>query len=164
VLTVAAVGGATLAVGQSGTIKIGLIDPLTGGSSSYGQSLQRGVQLPLDEANAKGGVLGRKLELLSEDDRSVPAEVTSAAIKLITRDTVVAILGTFNRSVSLAVGDVARRYGVPQVITSAVADTITDKNDPAKPWVFRGSSRNSDQGVAIVHYLNEVSNAKTIAP
>jgi branched-chain amino acid transport system substrate-binding protein len=142
------------------TIKVGLIDPLTGGSSFYGQSLLRGAQLAIDEANAKGGVLGKKLELVVEDDRSVPADGTSAAIKLITRDNVVAILGTFNSSVSLAVGDVARRYGVPQIITSAVADPITDKNDPAKPWVFRASSRSSDQAVAIVGYLADVRKAK----
>lgn len=150
------------ALGQD-TIKVGLIDPMTGGSSFYGQSLLRGAQLAVDEANAAGGVLGKKLELVVEDDRSVPADGTSAAIKLITRDNVVAILGTFNSSVSLAVGDVARRYGVPQVITSAVADPITDKNDPAKPWVFRASSRSSDQAVAIVHYMLDVRKAKTIA-
>jgi branched-chain amino acid transport system substrate-binding protein len=145
------------------TIKVGLIDPLTGGSSFYGQSLQRGAQMAIDEANARGGVLGKKLQLLAEDDRAVPADGTSAAIKLITRDNVVAVLGTFNSSVALAVGDVARRYGVPQIITSAVADAITDKNDPAKPWVFRASSRSSDQGAAIVHYLADVRKAKSMA-
>jgi branched-chain amino acid transport system substrate-binding protein len=151
--------GAAPAAAQE-TIKVGLIDPLTGGSSFYGQSLLRGAQLAIDEANAKGGVLGKKIELVVEDDRSVPADGTSAAIKLITRDNVVAILGTFNSSVSLAVGDVARRYGVPQIITSAVADSITEKNDPAKPWVFRASSRSSDQAVAIVGYLVDVAKVK----
>lgn len=151
--------GAVPAAAQE-TIKVGLIDPLTGGSSFYGQSLLRGAQLAIDEANAKGGVLGKKIELVVEDDRSVPADGTSAAIKLITRDNVVAILGTFNSSVSLAVGDVARRYGVPQIITSAVADSITEKNDPAKPFVFRASSRSSDQAVAIVGYLVDVAKVK----
>jgi branched-chain amino acid transport system substrate-binding protein len=154
--------GAAPATAQE-TIKVGLIDPLTGGSSFYGQSLLRGAQLAVDEANAKGGVLGRRVELVVEDDRSVPADGTSAAIKLITRDNVVAILGTFNSSVSLAVGDVARRYGVAQVITSAVADAITEKNDPAKPWVFRASSRSSDQAVAIVGYLADVGKVKNAA-
>ena len=109
------------------TIKVGLIDPLTGNASFYGQSLQKGAQLAFEEANARGGVLGKKLELISEDDRCVPADGTSAAIKLITRDNVAAILGTFCSSVSLAVGDVVRRYGVPQIITSAIADAITEK-------------------------------------
>jgi branched-chain amino acid transport system substrate-binding protein len=150
------------ALGQD-TIKVGLIDPMTGGSSFYGQSLLRGAQLAVDEANAAGGALGKRVELIVEDDRSVPADGTSAAIKLITRDSVVAILGTFNSSVSLAVGDVARRYGVAQVITSAVADPITDKNDPAKPWVFRASSRSSDQAVAIIHYMADVRGAKSLS-
>jgi branched-chain amino acid transport system substrate-binding protein len=65
--------------------------------------------------------------------------------------------------VSLAVGDVARRYGVPQIITSAIASSITDKNDPAKPWVFRANSRSSDQAVAMVHYLTEMRKAKSVA-
>jgi branched-chain amino acid transport system substrate-binding protein len=151
------------AAAQESTIKIGLIDPLTGGASFYGQSLQRGAQLALDEANAKGGVLGKKLELIAEDDRCVPADGTSAAIKLITRDNVAAILGTFCSSVSLAVGDVVRRYGVPQIITSAVADAITDKNEPGKVWVFRANSRSSDQAVSIVHYLVDLKKAKTLA-
>lgn len=155
--------GAAGSAGAQETIKIGLIDPLTGNASFYGQSLQRGVQLAFDEANAKGGVLGRKLELLSEDDRCVPADGTSAAIKLITRDNVAAILGTFCSSVSLAVGDVTRRYGVPQIITSAIADAITEKNEPGKPWVFRASSRSSDQAVSIVHFFSEVKKVKTLA-
>ena len=155
--------GAVWPVAAQETIKIGLIDPLTGGASFYGQSLQRGVQLAFEEANAKGGVLGKKLELISEDDRCVPADGTSAAIKLITRDNVVTILGTFCSSVSLAVGDVVRRYGVPQIITSAVADAITDKNEPNKGWVFRASSRSSDQAVSIVHYFAEIRKAKTVA-
>ena len=145
------------------TIKIGLIDPLTGNASFYGQSLQRGVQLAFEEANARGGVLGKKLELISEDDRCVPADGTSAAIKLITRDNVATILGTFCSSVSLAVGDVVRRYGVPQIITSAVADAITEKNEPNKGWVFRASSRSSDQAVSIVHFFAEVRKARTLA-
>lgn len=155
--------GAAGSAGAQETIKIGLIDPLTGNASFYGQSLQRGAQLAFDEANAKGGVLGRKLELLSEDDRCVPADGTSAAIKLITRDNVAAILGTFCSSVSLAVGDVTRRYGVPQIITSAIADAITEKNEPGKPWVFRASSRSSDQAVSIVHFFSEVKKVKTLA-
>lgn len=145
------------------TVKVGLIDPLTGSASFYGQSLQRGVQFAFDEANDKGGVLGKKLQLIAEDDRCVPADGTSAAIKLITRDNVAAILGTFCSSVSLAVGDVVRRYGVPQIITSAVADAITDKNEPNKGWVFRANSRSSDQAAAIVHYLVEVKKFKTLA-
>jgi branched-chain amino acid transport system substrate-binding protein len=164
-LTVAlllALAGVGSAAAQE-TIKIGLIDPLTGNASFYGQSLQRGAQLAFDEANAKGGVLGKKLELISEDDRCVPADGTSAAIKLITRDNVAAILGTFCSSVSLAVGDVARRYGVPQIITSAVADAITDKNEPGKPMVFRANSRSSDQAVSIVTFFADVKKAKTLA-
>jgi branched-chain amino acid transport system substrate-binding protein len=149
--------------GAQESVKLGLIDPLTGGMSFYGQSLQRGAQLAIDDANAKGGLLGKKIELTAEDDRCTPADGTSAAIKLITRDNVPAILGTFCSSVSLAVGDVARRYGVPQIITSAIANAITDKNDPAKPWVFRANSRSGDQAVAMIHYLAEFRKAKTVA-
>lgn len=161
----------TLALGLAGgppalaqdVVKVGFINPLTGGSSFYGQSLLKGAQLAVEQANARGGLLGKKIELAAEDDRSVPADGTSAAIKLITRDNVIAIIGTYNSSVTLAVGDVGRRYGVPQIVSSAIADSITDRNDPAKPWTFRANSRAGDQAVAIVHYLVEVRKAKTVA-
>src|SRR3989304_8215186 len=77
--------------GAQPAVEVGFINPLTGGSSFYGQSLLHGAQLAVEQANARGGLLGKKIELVAEDDRSVPADGTSAAIKLITRDNGIAI-------------------------------------------------------------------------
>ena len=75
------------------TIKIGNIAPLTGPIATYGQSHRNGVQLAVDLVNKDGGILGKKVELINEDDQGDPVVGASAAHKLIERDKVVAIVG-----------------------------------------------------------------------
>src|SRR5258707_3060897 len=85
------------------TIKIGLIQPLTGSVAYNGTTDVNGSKLALDEINAKGGVLGKKVELVIEDGQCRPANSVNAAEKLIQRDKVVAISGAFCSSSTLAV-------------------------------------------------------------
>src|SRR5258708_23389036 len=84
-------------------IKIGLIQPLTGSVAYNGTTDVNGSKLALDEINAKGGVLGKKLELVDEDGQCRPANSVNAAEKLIQRDKVVAISGAFCSSSTLSV-------------------------------------------------------------
>src|SRR5882762_6813502 len=74
-------------------IRVGHVASLTGDTATFGQSTERGMRMALEEINAKGGALGRPLDLLSEDDRSVTEEARTAAQKLLQRDHVVALLG-----------------------------------------------------------------------
>src|SRR5258708_38212969 len=85
-------------------IKIGLIQPLTGSVAYNGTTDVNGSKLALDEINAKGGVLGKKVELVIEDGQCRPANSVNAAEKLIQRDKAVAISGACCRSSTLAVG------------------------------------------------------------
>ena len=84
---------ATVAVRGQDTIKIGEFASLTGKEATYGQAADKGTRLAVEEINATGGLLGKRIELIAEDDQSKPGESATIAKKLISRDKVVAILG-----------------------------------------------------------------------
>ena len=86
-------GGADGEAAEGATIKIGEFASLTGKEATFGQSSHKGTQLAIEEINAAGGLLGKQIEFVYEDNRSTPGESATMAKKLITRDKVVAILG-----------------------------------------------------------------------
>lgn len=92
-----------LTLAQGAPIKIGTLTPLTGAGGPYGPVMVKAVKAVIDEVNAAGGVLGRKVELISEDDQTSPEAGVRAARKLIDVDKVSAILGTWASSVTTAV-------------------------------------------------------------
>ena len=108
-LTLASASAASLALPgwalaqSSEPIKIAALLPLTGGGGAYGPSMQRAAELVVNEVNAAGGVLGRKVQLLTEDDQTNPDAAVRAARKLIDADKVCAIVGTWASSVTTAV-------------------------------------------------------------
>ena len=84
-------------------IKIGVIEPLTGAFAASGTYVTNGAKIAADEINAKGGVLGRKIQLVIEDNKSNPTEAAAVAEKLITRDKVPVMMGAWGSSLTLAV-------------------------------------------------------------
>src|ERR1700712_5488129 len=82
-------------------IPVGEFASLTGGSASFGQSSHKGTALAIDEINAAGGVLGRKLKLITEDDQSTAGQPATIVRKLIAQDKVLAVLGEVASSKSL---------------------------------------------------------------
>lgn len=102
-------------VSNGDPIKIGTIDPMTGGAASYGQDKQNGMALAVKEINAAGGLLGRQVEMVSEDSASQAAQAATVATKLITQDNVVAIAGAQTSSETMAMLDVLAEYEVPAV-------------------------------------------------
>jgi branched-chain amino acid transport system substrate-binding protein len=122
-------------------IALGWVGPLSPpGNYSGGQEMQWAVQLGVDEINKAGGVLGRPIKVIYEDTKGQPAEGSAAAVRLITRDNVSAIIGEFHSSVALAEIEEAHKYGVPWVGTDVWADAITAKHYPE---VFRLAPANS---------------------
>jgi branched-chain amino acid transport system substrate-binding protein len=119
-----------------GTVKVGVIEPLTGSVAYNGTTAVNGARLALDEINAKGGVLGRKVELVVEDGQCRPANSVSAAEKLIQRDKVVAILGAFCSSATLAVMPVAQSSKIPLITGVSSAPSLTEKGNA---WFFRAT-------------------------
>lgn len=134
------------AAGAADPVKIGVILPFTGGSSIASSEIWNGITLALEEANGAGGVLGRKIELVKEDDESVPTKGVTAAQKLITRDKVVALLGTYNSAVALPASDVARKAKIPMVTGGSTAVSVTKANTPGDPWFFRHFPGSDAQG------------------
>ena len=105
-------------------IKIGLIQPLSGPIAAAGSYITNAAKIAVDRINAKGGVLGRPLELVIEDNKSDPAETRNAAEKLIVRDKVPVIIGAWGCSMTLAMMPLAAQHGVPILVetSSSVED------------------------------------------
>ncbi|MEO8836295.1 MAG: ABC transporter substrate-binding protein, partial [Caldimonas sp.] len=108
------------------TVKIGLDDPLTGTYAAVGKNEQIGCQLAVEQVNAKGGILGRQVELLSEDSTSGDAgTAVQKARKLIDRDKVSFLLGNVNSALTLAMAQVASEKNILQMVTGGHTDAVT---------------------------------------
>src|SRR3954447_304678 len=112
------IGVLALALASAGaqaqeTIKIGVIQPLTGSVAYNGTTDVNGIKLALSEINAKGGVLGKQVELVIEDGQCKPANSVNAAEKLVQRDKVVGLIGAFCSSATAAIMPVAEGNKVP---------------------------------------------------
>ncbi len=112
-------------VSADNSIKIGMIDTYSGPPSVYCDDVRDGFRLALDEINAKGGALGKKLEFVTRDDKFKVDLALSAAKELIMREDVFMLAGTTNSAVSLAVSDLARREKIPFVVTFGKSAAIT---------------------------------------
>jgi branched-chain amino acid transport system substrate-binding protein len=117
---------AILSFGQGDQpIKIGFVDPLTGTYAAEGESETRGGKMALAEINAKGGVLGRKLQLLIEDDAADTGLAAQKTHKLIDQDKVALLMGTVSSAASLAVSQVAHQAGMIFMCTGGHTDPVT---------------------------------------
>lgn len=126
----------TAANAQTSTVKIGVVQPLTGSVAYNGKTDVNGSTLATQERNAKGGVLGKRVELVVEDGRCDPATSVNAAEKLIQRDKVVALSGAFCSSATLAVMPVAENNKLPLITGVSSNPTLTEKGNR---WFFRAS-------------------------
>jgi branched-chain amino acid transport system substrate-binding protein len=102
--------------------------------AASGNFVRMGAEIGRDWVNARGGVLGRKVELVIEDNKSDPKEAATAAEKLIVRDKVPVIIGAWGSSMTLAAMPKLEEYGVPMVVETSSAASITKRGNP---WVFR---------------------------
>jgi branched-chain amino acid transport system substrate-binding protein len=157
VLVVGAVG-ALIALGNAATsaqpptiIKIGLIQPLSGPVAASGNYVRMGAEIARDWTNARGGVLRRKLVLIIEDNKSDPKEAASAAEKLIVRDRVPVIMGAWGSSMTLAAMPKLEEYGVPMVVETSSAASITRRGNP---WVFRISPTSEMEALGLQRYVD----------
>ena len=108
------------------TIKIGLDDPFTGTYAELGRNERIGCELAIDQINSKGGILGRKVELLAEDSTSADTGTSvQKAHKLIDRDKVNFLLGNVNSAMALALGEVSNRAGILHIVTGGHTDAVT---------------------------------------
>ena len=114
-------------------IVIGEYASLTGGSASFGQSSHKGTALAIDEINAAGGVLGKKLKLITEDDQSQAGQPATIVRKLISQDKAVAILGEVASSKSLEAAPICQQNKIPMISPASTNPKVTEVGD----YIFR---------------------------
>ncbi|MGY2809038.1 MULTISPECIES: ABC transporter substrate-binding protein [unclassified Bradyrhizobium] len=140
-------------------IKIGLVTALSGQSARAGEALTRGATIAIEEINAKGGVLGRPLELVRRDDESNPAKGLIAARELIQREKVAVLVGGLDTPVELAIVPFVNNVKVPFVVPWAAGTNITRNGAPSN-YVFRVSAMDDEVDKAIVQFSRKTYNAK----
>lgn len=123
-----------LAAHAQETIKIGISEPLTGPVAASGNYVTNGARVAAEQINSQGGVLGRKIELVIEDNKSNPREAVNSAEKLILKDKVPVMMGAWGSTFTLAVMPKLMEYGVPMLVETASSGKITTAGNP---WVFR---------------------------
>ena len=132
-------------------IKIGVVTPLTGTYAPIGQQVRWGVELAAKEVNAAGGIMGRPVELIFEDEEANPAVATQKAEKLFQVAKVDFLTGTVNSGSTLAVGQLAERNNKLASTTVSFSDAIT--GDKCSPNVFRVNARAGQQSAALAEWL-----------
>jgi branched-chain amino acid transport system substrate-binding protein len=140
-------------------IRIGEFASLTGKEAAFGQSSHKGTLLAIDEINAGGGVLGRKIDFVYEDNRSTPGESATIAKKLITRDKVVALLGEVASGRSLEAAPIAQANHVPMISPSSTNPKVTETGD----YIFRVCFTDPFQGKLLAEFAQRTLKAKRVA-
>ena len=141
-------------------IKIGHVAALSGASAQSGEAITRGIQVAIDEINAKGGLLGgRKLELVQRDDESVPPKGIVAARELISREKVVAIFGGIDTPVGMAMVPILNKEKMIHMGVWAAGTGIT-RNGATPNYVFRVSAVDALVDVKLLDYAAKKFGAK----
>ncbi|HEX7327311.1 MAG TPA: ABC transporter substrate-binding protein [Casimicrobiaceae bacterium] len=137
--TLAGAGTVAVPVASAQTIRLGEINEYKQ-FPAFLAPYRKGMQLAVDEINAKGGVLGRKLEIVSRDDNGVPGDAVRAAEELTTREHVALLMGTFASNVGLAVADFARQRKVLFIAAEPLTDKLVWQDGNAYTWRLRAST------------------------
>ncbi len=154
-------GGGTPGQGAGGSeeILVGEFSSLTGSTATFGQSTHNGITLAFDEINAAGGVLGKKLKVLVEDDQSKPEEAATAVQKLISANRVVAVLGEVASSRTLAAAPIAQSNKVPLISPSSTNPKVTEVGD----YIFRVCFIDPFQGSVMAKFAANSLKLKKVA-
>jgi len=142
------------------TVKIGVVQPLTGPVAYDGNIYANTVKMLVEDMNSRGGVLGKKIELVIEDGACNPAQSVNAAEKLVVRDKVVALLGAFCSTSTAAMMEVARKHKIPHITGISTAAQLTEQNNP---YFFRAVATTPMLGAAFGGELPKAVKAKKFA-
>jgi branched-chain amino acid transport system substrate-binding protein len=133
------------------TIKIGEFASLTGKEATFGENAHKGTLFAIEEINAAGGVLGRKLELITEDDQSKAGESATIVKKFISRDKVVAVLGEITSGRTLEAAPICQAAKIPLISPGATAPEVTTKGN----YIFRVCFIDPFQGTIMAKFAHE---------
>ncbi|TWA64182.1 amino acid/amide ABC transporter substrate-binding protein (HAAT family) [Azospirillum baldaniorum] len=132
------------------TVRIGLVQPLTGSVAYNGKSVVEGARLAVEEMNAAGGVLGKKIELIVEDGQCTPANSVNAVEKLVQKDKVVTLVGAFCSSATAAIMPVAQKYKLPLITGVSSKASLTEQGNP---YFFRAAETDALMAEAFAKIL-----------
>lgn len=141
------------------TIKVGEYASLTGKEATFGQSSHNGTELAIKELNAAGGVLGKQLELITQDNQSKAGESQTVVNKLIARDGVVAVLGEVASSRSLEAAPVCQNARIPMISPSSTNPDVTKTGD----YIFRVCFIDPFQGTVMANFAKNTLKVKRVA-
>lgn len=152
-------GGPAAGAHQAGTILIGEVGSLTGAQATFGISTRNGIELALDEVNARGGVKGKKVAVRVYDDQSKPEEAANAVTRLIAQDGAKLILGEVASTNSLAMAPKAQAAKVPMITPSSTNPKVTEVGD----YIFRVCFIDPFQGLVMAKFARENLKAQKAA-
>ncbi|HSZ59150.1 MAG TPA: ABC transporter substrate-binding protein [Tepidisphaeraceae bacterium] len=144
---------------DSNVILIGHVASITGDTATFGTSADKGIKLALDEINKAGPVLGKSVDVKTEDDRSVNEEARTACEKLISRDHVCSILGEIASSRSIAMAPACQDARIPMLSPGSTNPKVTQMGD----YIFRACFIDQYQGAAMAHFVVDTLKAKKYA-
>lgn len=159
-IVAALLAGFAAAASAQEPIRIGVVTPLSGTYSALGQQVRWGIELAAQEINAAGGIMGRKVELLFEDEEANPSVATPKAEKLFQVSKVDFLTGTVNSASTLAVGQVAERNNRLIATTVSFSDAIT--GEKCSPNVFRVNAKAGQQSAALAEWLSKTKPAAKV--
>jgi branched-chain amino acid transport system substrate-binding protein len=141
------------------TIVVGEFASLTGKEANFGLSSHEGTLMAIEEINAAGGVLGRQLELKTEDNLSKPGESANIVNKLIAKDKAVAILGEVASSRSLEAAPICQQSGIPMISPASTNPKVTETGD----YVFRVCFIDPFQGTVMANFAEKTLKVSKVA-
>ncbi|HEU4713751.1 MAG TPA: ABC transporter substrate-binding protein [Pyrinomonadaceae bacterium] len=145
--------------GAGDKVRVGVFMSLTGSTANFGISSVNGIKLAADEVNAAGGINGKQIELLVQDDRSDASEAATIVTKFVTQDQVHAVLGEVASSRSIAAAPIAQNAKIPMLTPSSTNPEVTKKGD----FIFRSCFIDPVQGAAIAQFAAKSLGAKNAA-
>jgi branched-chain amino acid transport system substrate-binding protein len=145
--------------GGGDKVRIGVFMSTTGTTANFGISSVNGIKMAADEVNSAGGINGKQVDLLVQDDRSDASEAATIVTKFVTQDQVHAILGEVASSRSIAAAPIAQNAHIPMLTPSSTNPEVTKKGD----FIFRSCFIDPVQGAAIAQFAAKSLGAKTAA-
>jgi len=145
--------------GGGDKVRIGVFMSTTGTTANFGISSVNGIKMAADEINAAGGINGKQVELLVQDDRSDASEAATIVTKFVTQDQVNAVIGEVASSRSIAAAPIAQNAKIPMLTPSSTNPEVTKKGD----FIFRSCFIDPYQGAAIAQFAAKTLGAKSAA-
>jgi len=145
------------ATGAGEEVLLGSFMPNTGSFATFGQSSTKAMRMAVEEINAAGGLLGKQIKLIVEDDQCKPEEAANAAQKLIQQDKVLCVIGEVASSNSLAAAPICQSAQTPMVTPASTNPAVTETGD----YIFRVCFTDDFQGLVMSRFAREVLKAST---